>query len=449
MACQFKLDIDRLLKVELEYELRIRGISEVGNVDSLRKCLRGALVLEKSGNTIHTSIKLDPETELNECDKKLLDIKESINSFTGSPTQIKKIETKFAHVFNRIDRISTTEEQLTLRRCRTLTSLIEFVSDYTSKLKTFESKTEEVSPDAINIAGASENNASLESNTSPDDAINIDNLNVNSIPSTSAYNFKSIPVYKWDFKFSGNQGFLSFNAFLQRVDDCCRSRNVNKQQLFNYASDLFEGDALKWYHFVGKNTNSWDELIQLMREQFAPSSDKLWRQIEKRTQGDEPIGIYIATMSSLFDRLPYSVPDVRRMEVLRKNITPFFQERLCSDIDKIKTPYELVEFCRRIERTKECIDEFVPPTPGNLTCEPDLDYKAPPRNKTLNSNKPVVQEVKAQVQKPKTCFRCGKPNHVARNCRTNLNIRCFSCNKPDVTKKTCPNCNQGNGQLRQ
>ena len=39
----FKLDVDRLLKDELVYELQIRGITESDNVDALRKTLRSAL----------------------------------------------------------------------------------------------------------------------------------------------------------------------------------------------------------------------------------------------------------------------------------------------------------------------------------------------------------------------------------------------------------------------
>lgn len=451
MACQFKLDIDRLVKDELEYELRIRGISEQGNVDSLRKCLRGALLFEKSGVVIHSTIKLDPKTELDECDKKLLELKEFINNFTGVPNQSRKIETKFAHIFNRIDRLSTSDELLSTRRCTTLTSFMEFVSDYNSKLKLFEP---DVKNKDVPLAGTSDsevldNRLTGEGRYSDDVEVNLGNLNINSVPVAPTSNFSSIPVYKWGLKFSGDQGLLSFNAFLQRVDDCCKSRHVHKQQLFNYASDLFDGDALKWYHFVGKKASSWDELIMLMRDQFAPPADKLWRQIEKRTQGDEPIGIYIATMSSLFDRLTYTVPDFKRMEVLRKNIAPFYQERLYAGIDHIKTPFELVEFCRKIERTKECIDEFVPPTPGNLSCEPDLDYHPSVKSKHSHSSKPVVREVVAQVGRPKTCFRCGKPNHIARDCRTKFAIRCYGCNKPNVTKNTCPSCNPGNEQRRQ
>ncbi|KAF5292446.1 hypothetical protein FQA39_LY13993 [Lamprigera yunnana] len=69
---------------------------------------------------------------------------------------------------------------------------------------------------------------------------------VHAMESSSALNVnKSVPVYKWDLKFSGTlDEDLSFNAFLERFDDLGRSRNINT----NSASDVFEGYALNYRH---------------------------------------------------------------------------------------------------------------------------------------------------------------------------------------------------------
>ncbi|KAK4873154.1 hypothetical protein RN001_015183 [Aquatica leii] len=66
---EFKLDVDRLLRDELEYELQIRRIDYSGNVEKLRKTLRSALALEKSGNVFSQIIQLDAKTEITICEQ--------------------------------------------------------------------------------------------------------------------------------------------------------------------------------------------------------------------------------------------------------------------------------------------------------------------------------------------------------------------------------------------
>lgn len=299
-------------------------------------------------------------------------------------------------------------------------------------------------------------NTSMCSNSSPVvNSVNISGHSVN----------KSVPIYKWDLKFSGSGG-LSFNAFLQKVEELSKSRQVNTQELFLSAHDLFDGDALNYYHLVVKYANDWDSLINLMREQFIPPhiSDQLWKQILNRTQGpDEPVGIYVAAMTKLFDRMPTTVSDSLRLRVLRANILPFYQERLT--LQNIITPFDPIELCRKLEETKINIEQFVPPKRGNLTLEPDLDYHSAHREL-----KPFIRELSVPSENATSqnfinrssasrssntssslCFKCDQPNHFARHCNSKIK-RCFNCKKEGFTKKTCPNCNSsnlGNGRRSQ
>ncbi|KAK4886304.1 hypothetical protein RN001_002575 [Aquatica leii] len=84
LKIDFKLDVDRSFRDELEYELQFRRIDYSGNVEKLRKRLRIALALKKSGNRI---IHLDAQTEIKICKRKL-------NEFTtkSSTWPIRKIQ---------------------------------------------------------------------------------------------------------------------------------------------------------------------------------------------------------------------------------------------------------------------------------------------------------------------------------------------------------------------
>lgn len=108
----FQINVDRLVKDELEYELKVRGINDTGNVEAMRKHFRSILALEKSSSPLHGKFNIDTGDEIRECDRKLLELKDCITSFTGSSSQGKKIETKFAHLTGRIGRIPETDAML-------------------------------------------------------------------------------------------------------------------------------------------------------------------------------------------------------------------------------------------------------------------------------------------------------------------------------------------------
>ncbi|KAK4887055.1 hypothetical protein RN001_003326, partial [Aquatica leii] len=87
---EFKLDVDRLLRDELEYELQIRRIDYSGNVEKLRKTLRSALALEKSGNVFSQIIQLDAKTEITICEQKLKELKDILFTTESSTWPIKR-----------------------------------------------------------------------------------------------------------------------------------------------------------------------------------------------------------------------------------------------------------------------------------------------------------------------------------------------------------------------
>lgn len=448
----FKVDVERYSKDELEYELSIRGISEPGNVDQLRKCLRSAMTLEKAGQVIHSDIRLDAKLELETCEKKLDEIRVILSTFSGSAGQTKKLETKFDHVFHRIDRITSEDAALVTKRSQLLKQFMDCVSDYTTFTRTLQ-----VTPQGQNVVldaaiqedgeGATQStpNRTLHGLTNIEQDHTVAEANISN----------SVPVYKWNLKFSGKVGDrLSINAFLLQVEEMCVSRNVSKTQLFLSAMDLFEGDALTWYRVVRRYVQDWNHLVRLMREEFLPphSSDQLWKQILERTQGaNESIGIYVATMTALFERMPITVSDSLRLQVLRKNIIPFYQERLA--LIEVKTPFELIELCRKLESTRISVECFKPPQSDALGLEPDLAY-VDSTKPTGNSTRGVIREIEVRNTE-QLCWRCKKEGHLARGCTASVGLQCYSCGLPGYTIRNCPKCSSnskyrvsGNGSRR-
>lgn len=418
----YKLNVDRLVKDELEFEIKIRGIKPSGTVESLKKCLRSLLRLEQPGDLLQSSIDLDVEEEIAECTRKLTELKESISNFSGTNSQVSKIETRFAHLVGRIKLISGQETEFREKRSILLTEITCLMSDYETKARLLSSNTAAdppLNPDFVDNSAVGDLN-SLANATMADENGALPNVNrlVGNFQQLSTNsNFKSVPVYKWGIRFSGSSN-LSFNAFLQRVEELCISRGVNKNELFQSASDLFEANALNYYHLICKYATDWDSLIKLMRDEFVPANfgDTLWNQILNRTQGsDEPIGIYVAAMTQLFDRMPSIVTDNLRLKVLRNNMLPFYQERL--SLHEIGNPFELIEFCRKLEETRSRVEEFKPPKKGNVSLEPDLDYQPLKRD----FSKPVVTETNVGSFSSSDSFRSS-------DFRNNSNGRDFDRN---------------------
>lgn len=433
----FKLDVDRLTKEELVWELKIRGIAESDNVDSLRKSLRSALSVEKDASFIQTFDVENVEEECNICETKLTDINNILKEFTGSTSQVRKLETKICHTFNRLEHVKSDETLIKEKRANLLKGLMESIETYNAKVRTLR-QVEQVQvptdPRLFTRPGISENaTQQVPLSSSPQSQMNDSFVDPNISNSSIGTTCKSVPVYKWQLKFSG-QPSESFNAFLEEVEEHCQSRNVDKVQLFASARDLFTGDALRMYNWFKKHVSDWNGLVRLMKEEYVPSAEKLWQQILTRTQGGtESIGLYVAVMTGLFDRMPTPVAESLRMQVLRRNILPFFQERLA--LTEISTPLELIELCRRIEETRESVDRFKPPNLSSLSLEPDLAYAGSSRR-----SRPSLAEV--QVQEP-VCWRCRTPGHVVKDCPTKKNdFRCFGCGREGFVKSNCPSCNK-------
>ncbi|KAI4461280.1 retrotransposon gag protein [Holotrichia oblita] len=188
-------------------------------------------------------------------------------------------------------------------------------------------------------------------------------------------NTKSVPVMRWGLKYSCDNSELSFNAFIERVEELMSARSMSGEQVFAQALDLFSGYALIWFRAHRKSISCWDELVVALSEEFQPADydEQLFDEIRKRSQGShESIEMYVSTITNLFSRLSIKIPENNCVKIMVRNLSPFYQSQL--GLAEVRSVDELLSIRRKLEWWKTCADRYVPPLRKQHTLEPDLAY---------------------------------------------------------------------------
>lgn len=424
----YKMDIQRLNKAELTYELKLRGFMEVGTVDQMRECLRNLMRLDNTENSLtYPDYALIFEDEIKTIESKVKDISELIDELeTGKKSgPALKIETKLAHILKRGDRLKPDGDVQVRQKSTVLTRIMEVVSKYEKKASEVET----------NVSRHQLPHASTPVNTNRDD----------SVASEHATTFvKPIPVSKWNLKFNGECRDLSVNAFLERVDELRIARRVSKPDLFNSALDLFTGKALVWFRAARKRCNNWDELTVLLKEEFQPPEydDRLLDEIKRRTQGKtESVGIFLATMTNMFGRMTEPVSEATQLKIVLNNLSPFYQANL--SLTEIGSLTELSQYCKKLETRKYHIDNYVLPTRSKHDLEPDLAYVSTDASDFASPSTSLVTAINAM-----TCWNCNRSGHRSAQCTERKNKHCYRCGYAGFTVKNCPKCSISGNEPR-
>ena len=450
-----KMEINRLDKDELIYELTWRGIA-LGTVDEMRGRLVLAKQMEKSGDSLHYPYyPFSFQEDVAIVTKKLDELVLAVEAFTESSKSGKflKLQTKLSHVLGRIDNMS----------CKALEEGV-VKSELVAQTLSLMDKLQNKAADAPVVYQQPPNLCVLEGSVSRVPGIPIScSSSIDEVPqppaeSSLGVGIKPILPHKWNLKFTGDKRGMSVTAFFERVDQLRTARNVSKQILLNSGIDLFEGRAYEFYQDCRSEVNTWDQLVHRFKEEYQPAfySEKLLEEIKRRTQGeDESIGTYMAVMSKYFQRLECSISEEAKLTILLRNISPTYRNQLGAlEINSIS---ELKSLCKRIETRLQ--SEYTPPRKGQ-SLEPDLAYisMAPEASgvsdvcavqSSTNSNTTNSGLDSRFANKKRTivCFNCNKEGHKAIGCAEPRKLVCFGCRKVGVTKRTCPSCNQGNGRM--
>lgn len=455
-AMEGAMEVNRLEKEELTYELAIRGVTDKATVGEMRSCLRQFLKLEKhESNIAQLSYPYTFAADMEYLGTKDTEIEGLVESFKDDErsAQFRKTSTKRLHAFHRASRSKADTPDEHTQRSKFLVKFLELRSRLKSKARQYKrlSQTGNTPVDASVLMSSTTIGEEIEDDSESDiEGAGISNNQVEK-------NVKSVPVVKWNItKFSGD-GRVSLSSFLETVEELCMARNVSSVQLLASASDLFTGQALIWFRAVRDSIDSWSELVAELRQQFQPSNynDRLFQEIRQRTQGlDEPIGIYIAVMQNMFRRLTVPVSEEVKLKILLQNISPFYQGRL--SLTDVMTVDDLLSVGRRIESRKLMMDSYVPPpkNKGQLM-EPDLACIYSSSSSISGSSRldeigEVVSSNRVPNNEVRKCWNCGGTDHLANRCIRALKRHCFGCGRPGVVRSECSNCrnHSGNGSSR-
>ncbi|KAH9631322.1 hypothetical protein HF086_012573 [Spodoptera exigua] len=415
------MDVNALHKDELEFELACRGISDCRTVATMRKFLREILVREQSGEStisfkVPKSCIDNPGKEIILCENKLSEVITLISEVSQSPERsfFRRIHSRLSHLSNRVKLIIPSETSDIERHL----TLLKNIQDAMTSLQDLQQEENE-EDDAI-----SEHDKDVLQKSLGDEAIQImeqlekcrntvksapkrdteiyqnratkPDVDDTDEPRTTAekpnfcsrhpglqrsstfdngfYKRKLVPIKDWGVKFCG-KGTVGVNAFLERIEELKEARNAADEDLFRYAIDFFEGEALIWFRANKGSVSSWSQLVELLLDTFQQPyyQEELLEEIKRRTQSkQESVLIYIAIMQNMFNRLPNPIPETQKLMILRRNLQPYFQKAICRDT--FDTVSELTSVLRIVERTKLSCDKFKEPSTGEHSLERDLAY---------------------------------------------------------------------------
>lgn len=440
-----------LLKDEIDYELRIRGVVTDRNVNDKRKMLACLLNKERQANSnvlklVDPSFDFDKESK--EIESTIDSVKTLISDFEGPSADsiYLRARTRILHLTKRILRIK----------------LDEIEADKVSKQK-FK---DEAYASAMFLDADLHERVKEPIPLKPSDLLaqpssSIQPLNNSNAPLSQHY-YSPYPVYKLGITFDGDS--RNVLSFIERITEIAHSRHVSKTDLYESASELFSGKALFWLRHVKSTVSDWDSLLAKLKSDFLSSDidEELWKQIKERKQlKHEPSILYIAIMEGLFRRLTNNPVETTKVKYTIRGLHKEYRQRLAlQDIDSVD---KLSSLCKRLEEAD--ILDFSSNSSSRQVLElsDDRQHNAFKSTKSRNSakdhkpnkvnNTPLKKvsttpsiDSKNSTSNNLKCWNCGETNHVFKHCRSTIKKKfCFRCGSPNVTIKTCARCS-GNEQ---
>lgn len=427
------MEPNHLKVAELTYELKVRNVDLVGDVDKKRKILRGLLSQESANRSFIQGSIAHPYTfqnDLKEISETISDLKTVIATYTtsGDCALKKRISSRLTHLSGRMQRLVTENEEEDQQKRELQFLILELEGDFA-----FKDVPSASTPTALTL---------------PADGAAVSNIS--NVPSV-----KSIAPYKWNVTFNGSTKNESLIAFLEKIELLRQARNVSKDELFLSACDLFTGSAWIWFTNNRHKVNNWDELVGKLKQDFLPYcyEDELLQEINSRTQGThERVALFISSVEGLYNRLPNKPSEDVIVSKIRRNLLPYYISRLA--LEQPKSVTELSDLCKKLEEARTWSTRYKPPPhPKEGLLEPDLSCVASGSGNSLSKNNSYskyhstdknLSKVNISTVSNITCWNCGKVGHSYNICRNPRQLFCFGCGFKNTTKYRCQKCNPKN-----
>jgi hypothetical protein len=485
------MDIYRLSKDELEYELRVRCVQgvEACSVAHMRTLLRRLLSIEKEGQLgIPSPLKMNALKDVEAVESKLPDIIgliEKLDLVTKEPKGIYlKAEAVLTHVIGRLRRTVTDDPDLQLRLSNSMTQALQLLD----KLKEGEEEEDsELPTEATDGCQEPRAGPSRPQNSildEPIEQVDTQPMNPFRVPKpksssdtppatrveTITVKKRHIKIEDWGLKFGGDMNGMSVHAFLGEVNLYRKAKHASDEDLFDGAMNFFEGRALLWYKSNIDSMHNWGDIVRKLIEVFEDDDyeAELMHEILNRTQGiEEDFVTYTSVMNMYFARLPTPLGERQKLQILARNVNPYYFERLRM-YPRMDDVAGFFKAGLQIEKDKRHIDKYQPPTTTRKgLLEPDLVHQTVRREAKVNAvvledasssrREPrVTREAEARPEPPKPvetektpalCWNCKRPGHRFRQCKTLTFPFCPRCGDKEVREGKCAKCRHDQGNF--
>ncbi|KAK9703179.1 Zinc knuckle [Popillia japonica] len=425
------MEINRLSKDELAYELKVRGVTDITTVSEMRSTLRHLRRLERTLDYVPPSYPFTFAEDKAAIESNIDEITQLITDFSNTMTspEFKKIATKIAHSISRTNR-SQPNASLASEKSQLLVQ---------TKVKQFHKNAKSVKSDVDYLTASDQDSGDCSTNSDPPTRTGLSTHMLQQTIPVSPTLVKPVAVAKWNLHYNGDNRNMSVNAFIERVEEMRVARGISKENLFQSALDLFREKALIWYRANRTSYRDWDELVVGLREEFQPPDydEKLLDEVKRRTQGsNESIGIYLSVMATLFSRFTHKISQAKQLKIIMRNLLPFYQTQLA--LVDITSTTQLLKLGRQLEARRTSVELYAPPPTRNRTLEPDLAYIQTQLASTSVDSRPPKSSGRTPANK--TCWNCNRSGHFSKDCTQPKKKHCYKCGEPDVTVATCRRC---------
>jgi len=453
------LDVNRLCKDDLIYELKLRGVEKEKTVAQMRSTLRRLLKLEDEGRVVLRSPKvMDIGEELQIVADRLEETQAILAEASSIGKVRKKVDTNLTHIMGRLSRIEPTEPELTAKKTKYLEKIVELWDKLDPAPEMAEGSPRESEEEVDEPIETPRRRATASRFLTPVTRFERPVLKT------------QIPIRDWGITFSGEGSTSSVLAFLDDLEFYREARNASYQDLFHGAIDLFKGPALSWFKSNKRKVSSWAELVERLKKEYLQDDygDRLWREILDRRQGlDERFGSFLAELEAQFARLPISVTEDRQINIVINNSAPYFYDRL--RMYDPKTMDDLCMYGRKIQCDKEHNEQYKPPQPSNRKpnvgpppesygrrrdvrvgavgdsspSAPTSECASTSRGETSHGSNQSRPNSTNQGSRPK-CWNCDTVGHRFRQCPKLVFPFCVACGNKNLQDGVCQHCRQNN-----
>lgn len=187
------------------------------------------------------------------------------------------------------------------------------------------------------------------------------NISVSSCDDTYTLRSKTIPIYNWDVKFSGEVSLVSpqdmpIDEFLYLIKVKKDAQRISDEDLLWQISSLLTHSAYTWYYAYYNTFTNWQSFVEAIRRRFVSNfhyQDTLDMISSRPQRDDEPTMAYMNRMVLLFRSVLLDFKETLMIHLIIRNMRPEVQTRI--KVWGPRTLFELEGIISRMEILKSSV----------------------------------------------------------------------------------------------